>query len=215
VSRLERGVRAPVVVGLSRGNGASTLAAALHADDGGLLAPGTAGEADILLCRADERSVREAAALACAPAGPPPVLALATGPEAAGGMPPLPARRFAAVVALPHVEHWAATDVRGEARAVLAVPATDLPIPVRRYATALCRLVAALTGSALLDRTSPPLVSRPTSSPLRHGLRPVGLPGPAAQARTVPLPVPLELRPEPDDEALEAEPVPVTAGRAW
>ena len=208
-----RAVRVPVVVSLTQGGGASTLAAALHADDGGLLEPGTAGEADILLCQ--EPAVRQAAALACAPTGPRPVLALVTAPGvAAGTPPPVLARRFAAVVELPHIGHWAATaDVRREAATVLALPVLDLPPPVRRYAAALHRLVAALTESGLLERTSAPLVSRPSTGTLWRGLRPVQLPGLAAPIRPVPVPVPLGVWSEPDDEAIEAEPMPVTAGR--
>ena len=70
-------VRRPVIAGVTHGSGTSTLAAALHTIDGGLLAPGTAGEADVLVCRSDEQSLRQAAALACAPSGPRPVLVLA------------------------------------------------------------------------------------------------------------------------------------------
>jgi hypothetical protein len=188
------GVRAPVVVGLSRCLGTSTLAAALHATDGGLLAAGTAGEADAVLCRADEPSLRHAALLACAPGGPRPVLV----PVGPGAAPPAPAVGFGAVVVLPHVRRWAGTpDVRGEAAAVLAFPPEQLPLEVRAYAAALHGVVRALTGSELLHRTTPPLVSRPTTARLWRGLQPLARPVAA-------VPTLLRARPEPDDEALEA-----------
>lgn len=202
-----RAVRPPVVVGLSRRAGTSTLAAALHATDAGLLRPGTAGEADIVVSRADEPSSRHLATLACAPSGPRPVLVLAARP----GPPlssPLPARSFVAVVVLPHVRRWAAApDARGEAGAVLALPPEDLPLDVGPYAAALHRLVRTLTGSGLLGRSAPALVSRPTTGTLWRGLRPLGHHPAVAHA-------PLVVRPGLDDDALEADPVGAPAGRA-
>jgi len=189
-------VRRPVITGVTRGSGTSTLAAALHTIDGGLLAPGTAAEADVLVCRSDEPSLREAAALACAPSGPRPVLVL-TGIARGVPTPPLPVGRFGAVVALPHVRRWFAADARGEAAAVLAYPAERLPPDARGYAAALRRIVAALVGSGQLQRGVPPLVSRPVTTALWRGLRPVG---PASADPAFPA------RAEPDDEALEAEP---------
>jgi len=160
------GVRAPLVVGLSRRLGTSTLAAALHATDGGLLAPGTAGEADIVLCLADEPTLRHVALLAYAPTGPRPVLVVA------GAAAPVRAGGFGAVVALPHVRRWAgAPDARGEAAAALAFPPEELPHDVAAYAAALHGLVHALTGSQLLRRSAPPLVSRPVTGGLWRGLR--------------------------------------------
>jgi hypothetical protein len=202
-----RALRPPVVVGLSRHVGTSTLAAALHATDAGLLRPGTAGEADILVGRADEPSSRHLAGLACAPTGPRPVLVLAAAPDLAMAS-PLPVRGFVAVVVLPQVGRWAtAPDARGEAGAVLALPPEDLPLDVGPYAAALHRLVRTLTGSGLLGRATPPSVNRPTTGPLWRGLRPLSH-HPAVA------PAPLVVRPGLDDDSLEAEPVRVPAGRA-
>jgi hypothetical protein len=202
-------VRRPVITGVTRGSGTSTLAAALHTIDGGLLAPGTAGEADVLICRSDEQSLRQAAALACAPSGPRPVLVLA---GIAPGIPaPLvPAGRFGAVVALPHVRRWLVADSRGEAAAVLAYPPERLPPDVRGYAAALHRIVSALVGSGQLQRSVPPLVSRPTTTGMWRGLPPAG-PTVARPVRPRPAVSPAARRAEPDDETLEAEPARVTA----
>jgi hypothetical protein len=199
-------VRRPVITGITRGSGTSTLAAALHTIDGGLLAPGTAGEADVLVCRSDEQSLGQAAALACAPSGPRPVLVLA-GIAPGIPTPPVPAGRFGAVVALPHVRRWFAGDARREAAAVLAYAPERLPPDVRGYAAALHRIVSALVGSGQLQRGVPPLVSRPVTTALWRGLRPAGPAGPQpAFTRDHPG--------EPDDEALEGEPV-AAGANAW
>jgi hypothetical protein len=203
-------VRRPVVRGLSRRTGTSTLAAALHATDGGLLRPGTAGEVDVLLCPADAPSLRHAAGLACAPSGPHPVLVLAEAPGAPAA-PPRPAHGFAAALTLPHLARWVGThaDTRAAAGAVLAFPPEALPPDVAAYAAALHRVVDVLTGSGVLDRPSPPAVSRPAATVLRRGLqpRPVAAPTPLRTAGSRP-------RPEPDDDALEAGSPPLPAGRA-
>jgi hypothetical protein len=213
-------VRPPVIVGLSAGDGASTLAAALHAHDGGRLEERAAWGADIVVCR--QGSLRQAAGLACAPAHPRPLLAVTLGPgeheqELAEGEHPALQQRFGAVVALPHVAHWhQLAKARHDAAVVLAQPPEQLPHPLRAHAAALRALVAALVGSGLLARPVPPLLVRPSSD--RGPAKPI----PAARRveRSVPLhpllvaaprpvvPAPvsrLEPDPEPDDEALEAE----------
>ena len=202
-------VRRPVITGVTRGSGTTTLAAALHTIDGGLLAPGTAGEADVLVCRSDEQSLRQAAALACAPSGPRPVLVLA-GIAPGIPTPPVPVGRFGAVIALPHVRHWFAGDARQEAAAVLAFPPERLPPDVRGYAATLRRIVAALLDSGQLQRSVPPLVSRPTATALWRGLRPAARFG-TSPVRPRPVTSPAGSRIEPDDETLEAEPAPATA----
>jgi len=199
-------VRRPVVTGVTRGSGTSTLAAALHTIDGGLLAPGTAGEADVLVCRSDEQSLRQAATLVYAASGPRPVLVLA-GIAPGIATPTVPAGRFGAVVGLPNVRRWFAADARAEAAAVLAYPPERLPPDVRGYGAALHRIVSALVGSGQLQRAVPPLVSRPATVALWRGLRPAEL--------AVPRPAPAADGPaEPDDEALEGEPVAVGAKSA-
>ncbi|WP_143517131.1 hypothetical protein [Pseudonocardia sp. MH-G8] len=235
-------VRRPVIVGLARGIGTSTLAAALHATDGALLRPGTAVEADVLLCPADAVSLRNAAALACAPSGPRPVLVLAgtPGPPVA---PPRAVHGLTAVLALPHLARWTGrADARGSAGAVLAFPPETLPGDVASYAAALRDLVEALTESGLLRRRTPPPVSRPVAGGLRRGLQPSARPvacsstsssttpstaatpivtppltrPPLTPARTTTAPAPAWAfpGPEPDDDTLEAGPPPLPAGRA-
>ena len=197
-------VRRPVITGVTRGSGTSTLAAALHAVDGGLLAPGSAGEADVLVCRSDEQSLRQVATLACAPSGLRPVLVLA-GIARGVPTPSVPAGQFGAVVVLPHVRRWFGGDARAEAAAVLAYPPERLPSDVRGHAAALHRIVSALVGSGQLQRAVPPLVSRPVTATLWRGLP---APGPL-----VPPPTPLrDDRAEPDDEALEGETPDLVAG---
>jgi hypothetical protein len=205
-------VRRPVIAGVTRGSGTSTLAAALHTIDGGLLAPGTAGEVDVLVCRSDELSLRQAATLACAPSGPRPVLVLAG--IAPGAPVPPPVGRFGAVVALPHVRRWRGSpDARAEAAAVLAYPPERLPPDLRGYAAALHRIVAALVGSGQLQRGVPPLVSRPTTTALWPGLRPPVRTTGAGPVRHPPVAPTAGRRTEPDDDTLEAEPLPLAAAR--
>jgi hypothetical protein len=199
-------VRKPVITGITRASGTSTLAAALHTIDGGLLVPGAAGEADVLVCRSDEQSLRQAATLACAPSGHRPLLVLA-GIAPGISTPTVPAGRFGVVVALPHVRRWFAGDARAEAAAVLAYPPERLPPDVRGYAAALHRIVSALVGSGQLQRAVPPLVSRPATATLWHGLP---LAGAAVPRPTLGGDRPTEL----DDEALEAEPARLATARA-
>jgi hypothetical protein len=223
-------VRRPVIVGLAAGDGATTLAAALHAHDGGRLEARAARGADIVVCR--QASLGPAATLVCAPARPRPLLAIILGPgeeqEPAGGLHHALHQRFGAVVALPHIARWHHLAKAGhDAAAVLAQPPEQLTSPLRELATAMRTLVTALVGSGLLARPVPPLLARPSAD------RPRAIPVPAirpaeraahfqpvliaAPRPVVPVPVP-RLGPdlEPDDEALEAEAAgaAVAAGRA-
>jgi hypothetical protein len=209
-------VRPPVIAGLTAGAGTSTLAAALHARDGGLLGHRAAGEADVVVCGSSEASLREAGALACAPSGPRPVLAVVHAVPDASDVAGLVRRvrpRYGAVVVLPHVARWHGLAVpRDEAAAVLALPSDHLTSPVRVYAAALRTLVGALAGSGLLERTAPPLITRPQTVTLWRGLQPVERVAPTRPVRLG------AVTPEPelDDEAIEAGPVrpAVGAGRA-
>lgn len=223
-------VRRPVIVGLAAGDGATTLAAALHAHDGGRLEARAARGADIVVCR--QASLRQAATLVCAPTRPRPILAVTLGPgdehEPADGLHHALHQRFEAVVALPHVAQWhQLTTTHHDAAAVLAQPPEQLTSPLREQAAALRALVAALVGSGLLARPIPPLLARPSTDLPRAILVPVMRPaGPATQFQpvliaaprpVVPVPVPrLEPELEPDDEVLEAEAIgeAVAAGRA-
>lgn len=212
--------RPPVIAGLTGGVGTSTLAAALHARDGGRI-DGSDVRADLLVCRSDEASVRHAAALIGRATSPRPVLAvtLDTGWPVRGapraGFSALPSEFGSAEhpvdVAIPYVARWhGLVAPLDEAAAVLAQPAEHLPRPVRAYAGALQLLVAAVVGSGALDHPTPPAVTLGTTGPcgveLWRGLRPV-------QRSIPPRPVPPG---EPDDDALEADqlPAPVAVGRA-
>jgi hypothetical protein len=227
-------VRPPVVVGLTASAGTSTLAAALHAGDGGRFEGWAACAADVVVCPAAHASLRHAATLACAPPGPRPLLAITLGAAEDGqdehtavalrAVQP----RFGAVVVLPHIARWhGLADSRDDAAGVLAQPPERLAPPLRAYAAALRALVAAVVGSGLLNAPVPPLLTRPRTEPLRPAPVRVGRPvvrsvpfrpvPVAAPHPVVPVPVPLvATEPEPDDEALEAEPVraSVAAGRA-
>jgi hypothetical protein len=221
-------VRPPVIAGLAPGSGTSTLAAALHASDIGVLGQGVAAEADVVVCRAG--ALRHAAALACAASGPRPVLAVLldpAGPDAVAQRLAAVRARFAAVVALPHVRRWHGAAIREEAASVLGKHREHLTEPVRAYATALRALVTVLDDSGVLARSAPPIVSRPSTGrrwPGLHTPSPVQ-PPPAPPPVDVPLvdvpvvdvtvhvpaPSPAEL----DDEALEALLLPpLPAGRA-
>jgi hypothetical protein len=190
-------VRRPVISGVTRGSGTSTLAAALHAVDGGLLVPGAA--ADVLVCRSDAQSLWQAASLARAASGPRPVLVL--GGTAPGiPAPPVPAGHFGAVVALPHLRRWSTGEARGEAAAVLAYAPERLPQDVRAYAGALHRIVSALIASGQLQRPAAHRISRPAAASLWRGLRPAS---PASRRPALACDRPAE----PDDEAIEGEPV--------
>lgn len=121
-------MRPPVIVGYTRGAGASTLAAALHAVDGGLL--GLA--ADIVVCRAGQLPPDRRMA------GPAPLLAvLGTGGDGPSG--------FARTVRLPQVTPWVGRlDVRADAAAVLTHSPRHLPPELQQYAMALRRIAAAV-----------------------------------------------------------------------
>jgi hypothetical protein len=158
------GPRIPLVAGIEPGAGTSTLAAALHAEDGGVLAQ----HADIVVCRATPASLRAAAAVACPISGPRPVLVV-TGVPVPGALPGAVPTRFGSVVELPRVERWAGSDAAvTEAADVLSGP----PNGLRPYVEALRSVVAALLGSGLLDTAAPPMVIRARPAEPWRGLRP-------------------------------------------
>jgi hypothetical protein len=212
-------VRRPVIVGLAAGDGATTLAAALHGHDGGRLEARAAHGADIVVCR--QASLQLAATLVCAPARPRPLLAVTLGPgdeqDPACALHHALRQRFEAAVALPHVAHWhRLAGARHDAAAVLAQPPEQLTSPLREHAAALRALVAVLVESGLLARPAPPLLARPSTD--RPRVIPVPTMRPAERATpfhpvliaaprpVVPVPVPrLEPDMEPDDDTLEAE----------
>lgn len=205
-------LRTPVVIGLHPGAGTSTVAAALHADEG----TGREQAADIVCVGA--RALALAMSPFTPPAPPRPVLVIAAdaGPRslahtphvpshaastgdvfAAGGCepgPPLRAR-FDTVVVVPHLAYWAGVPAPSEEIAMLLGLAVEcLPWPLRAYAAALREIAAAVVRSGQLSRPSPPRVMH-----AGHGRR-AGAPGPVpAVLAGSPL-----FTGSPDDDALES-----------
>jgi hypothetical protein len=199
--------RTPVIAGLSGGAGTSTLAAALHARDGGR----RVAAADVLVCRSTEGALRDAAALSGRTEGPPPVLAVTLG--TATPTRGLAARlralepRFAAVVLLPHVSRWRGlVGCHAEAATVLAAP--HLPRPLRVYAAAVRLVAAAVVATGRLDRAAPPVVPGPRNLELWRDLRPVQR---AATIRPVLLAAPRPVVPVPVAGHRPAAPAPLRA----
>lgn len=164
-------LRVPLVAGAGPGAGTTTVAAALHARDGGPCE----GAADVLVCGSDAQSLRRVATFAVA--SPPPLLAIVLAP---GTTVPPRGRlraldmRFGATVLLPDVGRWRGrTDAAGEAAAVLGQPAEHLPRELRAYAAALRLLTSALLRAGQLERPSPPVAVRPHAVALWRGLGPV------------------------------------------
>lgn len=162
-------LRTPVVVGLGRGVGTSTVTCGLHAQEG----TDRDSAADVVVCT----DLAAAAAVTTARAGTRPVLAVTT---TAGGPAPVPARlralesRFVAVVLLPHVERWDGRDRSSDEVAPLLGQAFDhLSRPLQSYAAALRLVTAAVLRSGLLTMPAPPMVVRPRSVELWRGLLPV------------------------------------------
>ena len=150
-SRASSGPRSRVTVaGVAGGVGTTTVAAALSAADRGVF---VGRPVDVLVCRATGDSLvraGQAAQLVAQAGGRRPVLAV-TAADASGPSRPVTARlrllepHTSAVVVLPFVRRWRDLAVPlDEARALLAVPRTDLSRPLRRYAAAAQDLMAAL-----------------------------------------------------------------------
>lgn len=197
-------LRVPVIVGLGRGVGTSTVAAALHAHEGDDRDTG----ADVVVCADPER----AATVATDRAGRLPLLAV-TG---AGYVRSRSVEaRFGAVVLLPHVGRWAGlARPSDELAALLGQPFDHLPRPLQDYAGALRLLAAALVRSGQLIDPSPPSVLRPRAVALWRGLQPVERAAVVRPVLRTPPTAPLTAvgRPEDswDDDTLES----AGAGRA-
>lgn len=236
--------RPPVLAGLTRDCGTSTLAAALHAHDAGRLDGSFRGRADVVVCRGDDASLDRAGTVAAV--GAPVLAVLATGCAPRARLRALEGR-FGAVVLLPEVAPWRGLAAPlDEAAALLGQQPEHLPRSLRELAMALRQLVEALISTGLLALDDPPLVSQPRavapgygSRPLsaalvvapEQGLRPLSaaplaVPGPGPvepPGRIVPVPAvlapiapppPLAVEPDLDDDALEALVTLVAAG-AW
>lgn len=192
------GLRTPVVAGLHPRAGTSTVAAVLHAHEG-------SGSAADVVC-VGEHALPSALALAAAPAGLRPVLAVAAaaprdtpaphpyspstwGVGAVGGCEGLEPR-FSAVVVVPLLPCWAGVPTPSEEIAVLlGLEADRVPLPLQAYAAALRDIAAAVVRSGLLLHGAPPVLLRPRADRRRRragSLRPV----PALLPRPVPRPNP-------------------------
>lgn len=191
-------LRVPVIVGLGRGVGTSTVATALHARKG----DEREAAADVVVCADPER----AATVTTGRAGRLPLLAL-TGTGDAQAV----TSRFAAVVLLPRVERWTGlARPADELATLLGQPVDHLSRPLQDYAGALRRLAAALVRSGQLRDPAPPPVLRPRAVALWRGLQPVERPAAVRPVLLSPPTRPAEpavvSRPEDswDDDTLEA-----------
>lgn len=139
--------RTPTVAGVAGGTGVSTLAAALRAADGGVY---SGGPVDVLVCRTTVVSLGLAHEIAARTPFPPVLAVVADIPSTIPA--PVRARMRMAephvhqLVAVPFVPEWRArTDPYGDAAHVLE-PEQQLPRPLREFAKAMQRLVAAVAG---------------------------------------------------------------------
>jgi hypothetical protein len=183
-------LRAPVVAGVAGGVGTTTLAVALRGHDAGR----RTGPADILACRGTLGSLRRVAAvLGHAGPGPRPVVAVTLE----GVRVPAPVRvrlqaldlEVAAVVVLPHVDHWLVlADPLAEAAGLLVEPPPALPRALRRYAAALRELAAAVVRSGRLNTPPAPAPRVPLVDRLCSAARPAPSSGVAAGVRASGMP---------------------------
>jgi hypothetical protein len=149
--------RIPFVAGVAGGVGASSLAAALRAHDGGVYA---GGPVDVVVCRTTVVSLGLAHEVAARAPRPPVLAVVADLPSTIPG--PVRARMRMAephvhqLVAVPFVPEWRArVNPYGEAAHVLD-PAQQIPRSLRDFARAMTRLVAALAGPLAPAAAGPP-----------------------------------------------------------
>lgn len=162
--------RTPVVLGIDARVGATTLAAALHAHDGGH----GGGAADVVVCSGTDESLRRAELLGFDTLRPLlAVVAAGTGP----GRLRHAGRRYASVTLLPYVERWRGLAEPGdEVAMLLGQPPEHLPPALRAYADGLRVLAAGMLGSGQLRRERPPAVRRDAVPTPRRGPRAVADP---------------------------------------
>lgn len=200
--------RTPRVLGLHRGAGTTTVARALHADDGGSRGVG----ADLVVCTGTEESLLCAGALAVGGARPwLAVVVLEPGrvPDEARLL--LAARRCAGCTLLPHVGLWLGrTQPADDLSMLLGLRPDQLASTVRAYAAGLRAIAAGLVNSGLLDQARAPVVATPrTAAPPRPVV------GEVVSSRRLPASAAMRVRPvspagddpgrpdDLDDEALE------------
>ena len=200
-------LRPPVIAGITRGTGTSTVALALHGVDGGVWA-GPEGGADVLV--ADRSAMRRLGSLGPRPAGPRPVLAIvdvAGGSTWPGGAQPGPdeaaltreavlaalgpaAPCFARVVPVPPVPAVRTGAFPAPALAgLLACDAAHLDGPERLLAAALREIADALVAEGRLTTgraTTPHFVpAPPRRDPARGAAPPASAPRPIAHPTRV------------------------------
>jgi hypothetical protein len=165
--------RTPVVLGVTPGCGATTLARALHAHDGG---PRDAA-ADVIVCAGTEESLRRAEMLAVGAERPLLAVVLTgSGPAPARPRLRLAGRRYATVVVVPHVARWASRSASPvDVATLLGIRPERLPREQRSAAAAIRALATALVGTGLLDRPRPPVVARPLPTRGREAPRPLAV----------------------------------------
>ncbi|MGH3827343.1 MAG: hypothetical protein ACRDQX_09245 [Pseudonocardiaceae bacterium] len=135
-------MRRPLVCGVAGGVGTSTIAAALHAQDGGVYHD---GPADIIVCRTTSTSITLAHRVVSTVTGMPVLVVVADGP-----LRPPPAVRarltmvrphITALVAMPYIPHWREIDEALEqAKLVTRVPRDQVPKLLRPWTAALLQL---------------------------------------------------------------------------
>ncbi len=140
--------RTPTVAGVAGGVGVSMLASALRAGDLGVYA---GGSVDVLVCRTSVVSLGLAHEVAARTPYPPVLAVVADIPSTIPA--PVRARMRMAephvhrLVAVPFVPEWRSrTDPSVDAAQVLLAPPSQVPRPLREFAKAMQRLVAALEG---------------------------------------------------------------------
>jgi hypothetical protein len=167
--------RAPSVAGVAGGVGTTTIARALAGSDRGVF---TGRPVNVLVCRATADSLLRAARAAfliSAQHHRRPVLAVNTVNTAGPSRPSVARMRLlephtSGVVVLPYVRRWRdlATPLQ-DVTGLLGRPVTELPRPLRRFATAVHALAQVLghpTGSTSPHRSSAP--RRPAASPAHN-----------------------------------------------
>ena len=170
--------RAPSVAGVAGGVGTTTIARALAGVDRGVF---TGRPVDVLVCRATADSLVRAARAAYLISSQQhrrPVLAVNTADPAGPSRPSVARMRLlephtAGVVVLPYVRRWRdlATPLQ-DVTGLLARPVTELPRPLRRFATAVHALAHSLGHrTAHPPHSSAPHrpVPRPVPQPPRRG----------------------------------------------
>jgi hypothetical protein len=166
--------RAPSVAGVAGGVGTTTIARALAGSDRGVF---TGRPVDVLVCRATADSLvraARAAYLISIQQHRRPVLAVNTADAAAPSRPSVARMRLlephtAGVVVLPYVRRWRdlATPLQ-DVTGLLGRPVTELPRPLRRFATAVHTLAHSLghpTGVTWPAPSSAPRRPAPRPSP--------------------------------------------------